>query len=91
MAMIRWRDSSSSLNRKWKHSIRPLSCTLLAAVLKAIVRLLPDYGAHVDAKNHLNQIPLYLDSFGVFARIVKVLFEEGIRNGRITLKGHSAL
>jgi ankyrin repeat protein len=58
---------------------------------RSLVRLVLDYGAHIDAKDHLSQTPLYLASSGGFASIVELLLEEGARTNRITSEGRSAL
>ena len=44
---------------------------------RALVRLVLDYGAYIDAKDPFDQTPLYLASVGGFASIVKLLLEEG--------------
>ncbi|KAL8935134.1 MAG: hypothetical protein Q9216_005572 [Gyalolechia sp. 2 TL-2023] len=58
---------------------------------RGIVRLVLDYGAHIDAKGHLGQTPLYLASCDGFASIVRLLLEEAADANILTSAGRSAL
>ena len=58
---------------------------------RALVRLVLDYGAYIDAKDPLDQTPLYLASVGGFASIVKLLLEEGARPNLIISGRRTAL
>ena len=58
---------------------------------RALVRLVLDYGAYIDAKDALDQTPLYLASVGGFARIVKLLLEEGAQPNVIISGRRTAL
>lgn len=58
---------------------------------RKLVRLVLDYGASINAKDHLGQTPLYLASCNGFASIVKVLLEEGARTNMVTSEGRSSL
>ena len=58
---------------------------------RALVRLVLDYGAYVDAKDSSGQTPLYLASVGSFASIVKLLLEEGARPNVIISGRRTAL
>lgn len=46
---------------------------------RALVRLMLDYGANIDARDSLSRTPLYLASYGGFASIVELLLEEEAR------------
>ena len=56
-----------------------------------LVRLVLDYGAHIDAKDDLKRTPLYVASVGGFASIVGLLVEEGARTDVVVPGGQSAL
>ena len=56
-----------------------------------LVRLVLDYGAYIDAKDPLDQTPLYLASVGGFTNIVELLLEEGARPNVIISGRHTAL
>jgi ankyrin repeat protein len=58
---------------------------------RSIVRLLLDYGAFIDAKDHLSRTPLYLASVGGFIGSVEILLEEGARTNVIAEEGQTAL
>ena len=58
---------------------------------RALVRLVLDYGAYIDAKDALDQTPLYLASVGGFAGIVKLLLEEGAQPNVIISGRRTAL
>ncbi|KAL9596443.1 MAG: hypothetical protein Q9219_005793 [cf. Caloplaca sp. 3 TL-2023] len=58
---------------------------------RGTVRLVLDYGAHIDAKDHLGQTPLYLASAEGFTSIVELLLEEGAKSNALTSDGRSAL
>lgn len=46
---------------------------------RALVRLMLDHGANIDARDSLSQTQIYLASIGDFASIVELLLEEGSR------------
>ena len=58
---------------------------------RALVRLVLDYGAHIDARDPVDQTPLYLASVGGFASIVELLLEEGARPNVIISGRRTAL
>jgi ankyrin repeat protein len=58
---------------------------------RAIVRVVLDYGASIDAKDHLNRTPLYLACVGGFVGSVEILLEEGARTNIIAEQGQTAL
>lgn len=58
---------------------------------RALVQLVLDYGAFINAKDGSRQTPLYLASVRGFASIVQLLLEEGARTDIITSEGRSAL
>ena len=58
---------------------------------RALVRLVLDYGAYIDAKDRSDQTPLYLASVGGFASIVKLLLEEGAQTNVIISGRRTAL
>lgn len=58
---------------------------------RALVRLMLDYGADIDARDSLSQAPLYLASIGGFASIVELLLEEGARPNVIISGRRTAL
>lgn len=58
---------------------------------RALVRLVLDYGAYIDAKDSSDQTPLYIASVGGFPSIVKLLLEEGARPNVIIWKRRTAV
>ena len=58
---------------------------------QALVRLMLDYGAHIDARDSSGQTPLYLASRGGFASIVELLLEEGASPNEIISERRTAL
>ena len=58
---------------------------------RALVRLVLDYGAYIDAKDPSGQTPLYLATVGGFPSIVKLLLEEGARPNIIISGRRTAL
>ena len=58
---------------------------------RALVRLVLDYGAYIDAKDPSGQTPLYLATVGNFPSIVKLLLEEGARPNIIISGRRTAL
>lgn len=58
---------------------------------RALVRLMLDYGANIDARDSLSQTPLYLASIGGFASIVELLLEERARPNVLISRRRTAL
>jgi len=58
---------------------------------KALVHLVLCFGAHIEARNHLNETALYLASIGGFASVVEMLLVEGARAKKVNSEGYSAL
>lgn len=57
---------------------------------RSLVRLLLDFGAHIDAKDEQNQTPLYLACLDGFSSIIQLLLEEGAQTNHV-VGGRTAL